>query len=323
MTTDATPSTLAKENKIRPYGPLRIVAVICAHNPPLIWRDIFGTLCRFSFSEVVVVDDGSHPPVDLPSTTERAAAVRILRSSVNAGLAAARNYALENIEADWVLFVDADVMPSEAFLASLPRRLHETAADGLGFHVREHYQRSDWDFFRACERNSVSVHGPVEWVSGLLCAYRAESLRVVGGFDPSFRSNGEDVDLGYRLTRAEKRLVQVPEVCGEHYRKDTLWSFVRMHQRYALTAKRVDRSLYFPDESSLTRPPLFRWESVWPLGRLIFQFLRYRPYAFYLPIMVLGAMLAGAHAGRRLCRVKRLDRQGTNPAVTTTQQPCR
>jgi len=252
-----------------------------------------------------VVDDGSATPLEIEERIDSHAPVRVLRSSENIGLAAARNRALENIEADWILYVDSDVLPFESFLENLPQRLQTTDADGFGFHVREYHRRSDWDLFRACERDAVTMAGPVEWISGLLCAYRVTALRALKGFDATFRSNGEDVDLGYRLTRAGKSLVHVPEVCGEHHRQDTLRSFLRMCYRYALTAKRVDRSFYFSTSNAVGKPPLFHLGSVGPQIRLMLQFVVRRPHALYLLPLILGAMFCGAHAGRQRSRVAR------------------
>ncbi len=71
------------------------------------------------------------------------------------------------------------------------------------------------------------------------------------------------------------------------------------HYRYAFTAKRVDRSLYFPSSEIGRSPPLFRLRSVWPQIRLILQFFARRPHAFYLPALILGAMFSGTCAGRK------------------------
>ena len=281
---------------------VNIAAVICAHNPPPIWRELTAKLCCVPFVEVVVVDDGSTEPLTFRVPDGNKAPFRLLRLDANEGLAAARNHAMNQIEADWILYVDADVIPDDAFLESFHVRLEPEQADGLGFQVTEHYQRSDWDFFRACERNAGTKQGQAEWLSGLLCAYRVDALRAVNGFDPAFRTNGEDVDVGYRLTRAGKRLVRIAEVCGEHFRKDSLRSFLEMQHRYAVTAKRVDRSLYFP-ETTRERLPLFHLRSVWPQIRLILEFLLRRPHALYLPPMILGAMLIGARKGRRASRI--------------------
>ena len=304
MTTDATLSNSGKANKARPNDSVRIAAVICAYNPPPIWRDVAERLCRFAFCEVVVVDDGSTIPLVFRAPTGSKAPARILRCGGNLGLAAARNHALESIEADWILYVDCDVLPLESFLESLPRRLQTPGADGFGFHVREYHRQSDWDFFRACERDAVTIRGRVEWVSGLLCAYRVAALRAVNGFDIAFRSNGEDVDLGYRLTLAGKLLIHIPEICGEHHRKDTLSSFLRMQYRYAVTAKRVHRSHYFAPQEKDARHgvPLFQWRCVWPQIRLMSRFVIRRPHAVYLPGLILGAMIRGAHDGRKMSR---------------------
>lgn len=61
----------------------------------------------------------------------------------------------------------------------------------------------------------------------------------------------------------------------------------------------IARSLYFPSSEIGRSPPLFRLRSVWPQIRLMLQFLARRPHAFYLPALILGAMLYGAFAGRK------------------------
>jgi GT2 family glycosyltransferase len=279
----------------------QITAVVCAHNPPPVVHEVIRRL-RDHGLQTIVVDDGSRPPLEIESDGDPL--LQLLTCSENIGLAAARNRALVRINTEWVLFVDADVLPDDSFLTRLPRLLAESKADGVGFHVQEHYRKSDWDCYRAIERDAATASGPVEWISGLLCAHRTEAVRAVGGFDPAFRTNGEDVDLGLRLSWAGRQLIQISERCGMHHRKDSLGSFLRMHYRYALTAKRVDRSHYFASATSTLQrhPPLFYWGSIWPQLRLSLAFLRRRPWAVYLPPLVVGAMLVGAHAGRRVVK---------------------
>src|ERR1700682_1229971 len=110
---------------------MKIAAVICAHNPPPIWRELTAKLCRFAFVEVVVVDDGSTEPLTFRPPDGSKAPFRLLRLDVNEGLAAARNHAMNRIVADWILYVDADVMPNDAFLESLHVRLEPEHADGF------------------------------------------------------------------------------------------------------------------------------------------------------------------------------------------------
>lgn len=279
-----------------------IAAVICACNPPRIWETLAARLAGHPFEQVLVIDDGSTVPIELPAALRASQRVRVVRIPINAGLAAARNTAIEMLASDWILFVDSDVLPSTTFLEELPDLLKNAPEDGLGFHVREHHRRSDWDSYRGCERDLMKPCNPVEWLSGLLTAYRRPALMAVGGFDTAFRTNGEDVDLGFRLTRSGFTLRFIDRCSGEHYRKDTLSSFVRMHHRYAATAKHVDRGRYFraKETSTAALPPLFYWRSLVPLLALMARFVLMRPWALYVPVLVILAMLKGACDGRRM-----------------------
>ena len=183
-----------------------------------------------------------------------------------------------DVDAEWLLFVDADVLPTEQFLKELPAMLKTAAVDGLGFHVREHFRASDWDFYRALERDPPRMQWPsrVGQRSALRLPNRSAPCgwRIRSRFSHKRRRH----DLGYRLTLAGESLAHVPKICGEHYRKDSLRSFLQMHRRYAVTAKRVDRSHYFPTQDA-ARLPLFKWRSAWSLLRLMLRFLRKRPNA--------------------------------------------
>ena len=72
-----------------------VTAVLCAHDPPPIWCEVAKRLCHFFFSEVVVVDDGSIAPLEFPVSPENRAPFKLIRSSENIGLAAARNGAIQ------------------------------------------------------------------------------------------------------------------------------------------------------------------------------------------------------------------------------------
>ena len=57
--------------------------------------------------EVIVVDDGSAPPIDFPSDL-RDERLRVVRRTQNCGAAAARNTGVENARGDWLAFLDSD-----------------------------------------------------------------------------------------------------------------------------------------------------------------------------------------------------------------------
>lgn len=69
-------------------------------------------------AEVIIHDDGSGDPEMLERMISRAsytlAAIRIIAAPLNRGRSAARNAAMRHARADWILLLDADMMPQDA-----------------------------------------------------------------------------------------------------------------------------------------------------------------------------------------------------------------
>jgi histidinol-phosphate phosphatase family protein len=123
-----------------------------------------------------------------------------------AGPAAARNAGWRRATAEWVAFLDDDVVPSATWLADLAADL-----EGLGADVAASQGRivvpmpagrrpTDW------ERNVRGLE-TARWATADM-AYRREVLERVGGFDERFpRAYREDADLGLRVVGAGYRIV--------------------------------------------------------------------------------------------------------------------
>jgi histidinol-phosphate phosphatase family protein len=123
-----------------------------------------------------------------------------------AGPAAARNIGWRRATAEWVAFLDDDVVPPATWLADLAADL-----DGLGPDVGGSQGRvavpmptgrrpTDW------ERNVRGLE-TARWATADM-TYRREALEEVGGFDERFpRAYREDADLGLRVVRAGYRIV--------------------------------------------------------------------------------------------------------------------
>jgi len=133
----------------------------------------------------------------------------------NEGLAAARNHALDHVDTEWILFIDADVLPDDAFLARLTDVLNGSQADGVGFNVREHHRQSDWNFIERVNEMSLIM-------------YRVGPSGSAAFFAPIGPTR-------YAQSMAST-LLSAQMV---HYRKDSIGSFLRMRYRYAFTAKRL------------------------------------------------------------------------------------
>jgi histidinol-phosphate phosphatase family protein len=123
-----------------------------------------------------------------------------------AGPAAARNLGWRRATAEWVAFLDDDVVPSATWLADLAADLEGLGPDVGGSQGRvvvpvpEGRRPTDW------ERNVRGLE-TARWATADM-AYRREALEEAGGFDERFpRAYREDADLGLRVLRAGYRIV--------------------------------------------------------------------------------------------------------------------
>jgi HAD superfamily hydrolase (TIGR01662 family) len=153
---------------------------------------------------ILLVQDGSRALVDMPRGLD--ARIEVLRAG-GRGPAAARNTGWRASRADWVVFLDDDVVPGSDWLASLERDLAGLPPDVAASQGRVRVplppdrRPTDW------ERN-VKALELAPWVTADL-AVRRDALAAVNGFDERFRrAYREDADLALRLTDAGYRLVR-------------------------------------------------------------------------------------------------------------------
>jgi histidinol-phosphate phosphatase family protein len=123
-----------------------------------------------------------------------------------AGPAAARNAGWRRASAEWVAFLDDDVVPSPSWLADLAADLEGLGADVAASQGRivvpmpEGRRPTDW------ERNVRGLE-TARWATADM-AYRRAVMVEVGGVDERFpRAYREDADLGLRVVGAGYRIV--------------------------------------------------------------------------------------------------------------------
>lgn len=154
-------------------------------------------------SAVIVVDDRPGRPraLTLP-VTELPISVRRCGGR---GPAAARNVGWRSCRAEWMCFLDDDVLPGRDWFARLAVDLQD--ADGAAASqgrivVPAPANRRPTDD----ERRTLRLAG-AQWITADM-AYRRSVLVSCGGFDERFpRAYREDADLALRVTRAGGRII--------------------------------------------------------------------------------------------------------------------
>jgi histidinol-phosphate phosphatase family protein len=175
---------------------------------------------------IVLVEDRPGSGVEAMVPPGLRSRVRVLRGQ-GRGPAAARNLGWRASDADWIAFLDDDVLPDPDWASSLLDDIAGAADDVGGIQGRlrvplpSHQRPTDW------ERNVRGLER-ARWATADM-AYRRAALERVGGFDERFpRAYREDADLGLRVTQAGYRIVTGRRTVAHPVRPADRWVSVRL-----------------------------------------------------------------------------------------------
>jgi len=222
-----------------------------------------------SVSEVVVVHCGKDEGTKLVTSDERwkAAGLHVRYYFYpERNCAAQRNFAIESATYDNLLLVDDDVEVDPRWAEELftPMWREPNVGATMG-NLLNQPLAAPTPFWRAYR---ILLHGksrglkpgllvgaalpngfptnageliPCEWVRGGASAIRREAFRSIGGFASFFKgsSPGEDLDLGYRLSRKWKVFYVPPATCIHHQSPEARESsdqhqYLSMRSRFAI-----------------------------------------------------------------------------------------
>lgn len=220
------------------------VAIPCFNGVDYLARTIESVLSQSCEPDmVVVVDDGS---VDASAEVAERYPVTLIRHHRNQGLASARNTALSVAPAGILAFIDADARAGTYWLEALLSGYDASRIAGVGGRGIEVEGNSLADVWR--RRHAAQDHGSrprtVRHLFGLSMSYRVDVLREIGGFNPAFRTNAEDVDVGLRLNASGYLLRYLPSAKVYHQRVDNEESLLRTMAawyRFAYYARRLNK----------------------------------------------------------------------------------
>jgi poly-beta-1,6-N-acetyl-D-glucosamine synthase len=195
----------------------RLTAIIPAYNEAETVAETVRSLRAQTLApaEIVVVDDCS---TDATARVAREAGATVVRPPANTGSkAGAQTYALDRIDTELVIAVDADTtLAADAIERLVPALDDPEVAAACGF-VLPRRVRTIWERGRYVEYmlafsffKRIQDHfGKPLISSGCFSVYRSAVLRAVGGW--SARTMAEDMDLTWTLYAADHGVRFVPE----------------------------------------------------------------------------------------------------------------
>jgi GT2 family glycosyltransferase len=205
--------------------------------PPLL-RSLEGqSLARERF-EVIVVDNGSSD-----GTAEVAAAhaaVRVVSERI-ANRSRARNAGAAAAATSLYAFTDADCVARPDWLERLLEGRSSAPLVAGEVELRVSDRPNAIERYEALWRFGQRSWVEQGWAATANLLVRAEAFDAIGGFDPTWRHIGEDVDFCFRARDAGQSLGYCPEAVVEHQGESELRPFLR---RLFLHGYSVNQAFY-------------------------------------------------------------------------------
>ena len=212
----------------------RVSVIVCTYNGERTIRDCFEHLQRLDYPdfEVIVVNDGS-----TDATPQIADDYDVYLINIpNGGLSNARNVGLRAATGEVVVYIDDDAYPDPQWLKYLAHVFITTDHAAVG---GPNIPPLDDGSIAECVANSpggplhvLITDSEAEHIPGCNMAFRSSALLAIGGFDPQFRSAGDDVDVCWRLTERGWTIGFHPAAVVWHHRRNSVRAYWRQQLGY-------------------------------------------------------------------------------------------
>jgi GT2 family glycosyltransferase len=212
----------------------RISVVVCSYNGARTIRDCFKGLRDLQYPnyEVIVVNDGSK---DRTAAITHEYGFRLINTE-NRGLSSARNTGAQAATGEIVAYIDDDAYPDPHWLTYLASTFMTTSYAAVG---GPNIAPPGDGAIAECVAHAPG--GPVhvllndrdaEHIPGCNMAFRKSALMEIGGFDPRFRTAGDDVDVCWRIQDQGWKIGFNPAAMVWHHRRNSLRAYWKQQKGY-------------------------------------------------------------------------------------------
>jgi glycosyltransferase involved in cell wall biosynthesis len=211
-----------------------ISVIVCSYNGSATIRETLNALQHLVYPnfEVIVVNDGS---TDNLAEIANSYPVKLVTTK-NQGLSNARNTGMYHAEGEIIAYVDDDAYPDPHWLLYIAYAYLTSKHDCIGGPNISPLEDGD---VSTCVANAPG--GPLhvletdevaEHVPGCNMTFRKKALMRIGGFDPTFRTAGDDVDACWRIQQQGGTVGFHPSAVVWHHRRNSIKAFWRQQIGY-------------------------------------------------------------------------------------------
>jgi glycosyltransferase involved in cell wall biosynthesis/exo-beta-1,3-glucanase (GH17 family) len=231
---------LVSESPITNYQSLntpspRLSVVVCTRNGSATLGPCLAALGRQTYPnhEIIVIDDGSTDSV--PAIAQSFDFVRYQRQEPS-GLSVARNFGASIATGEIIAYTDDDCVPDVDWLQQLALAFDDPQWIAAGGPNIPPPPRNRIE--------AIVAHAPggpshvlindeeAEHLPGCNLAIRKTALDQIGGFNPIFKTAGDDVDVCWRLRDTGGKLRFCPGAFVWHHRRFTVRAYLRQQRGY-------------------------------------------------------------------------------------------
>ena len=211
----------------------RISVIVCSFNGSPTIRDTLNGLRNLDYPdfEVIVVNDGS-----TDSTPKIASEYPFkLISTENRGLSNARNTGIDAATGDIIAFIDDDAYPDPHWLRFLALAFKEGKYAGVGgpnLPIPEDGWKSEAVANAPGPNPVLHTDRVAEHIPGCNMAFKRDALKEIGGFDPVFRTAGDDVDLCWRIRQSGGTIGYSSAAVVWHHRRNSFRKYWKQQEGY-------------------------------------------------------------------------------------------
>ena len=201
----------------------KISVVVVSFNRPEDTNDTVASLLSQSKKpfEVIVIDDGSFPPLRIRFQDKT---LRLIRFDQESGLSNSRNHGVISAKGDCIAFIDDDAIAEKHWLEEVQKAICD-GAEICGGPVKPLYKATPPDWWNVKDFGGyVGVGNALEKnvIFGCNMIVKAEVFQAIGLFDPRLgRKNGkllisEEADLFKRAGKRGYKISGIPTAIVYH-----------------------------------------------------------------------------------------------------------
>jgi len=215
-----------------------ISVIVCTYNGSKSIKDTLESLTKLEYPnyEVIIVNDGSNDKTEEIAKEYCNKYGFSLITTENRGLSNARNTGLDSATGEIIAYLDDDACPDPNWLNYLALSFLKTNHAGIGGpNIAPEGDGIIADCVSHVPGNPSHVlisDEKAEHLPGCNMAFRKDSLKAVGGFDPQFWIAGDDVDICWRLQQRGWTLGFSPSAVVWHHRRDSISSYWKQQFNY-------------------------------------------------------------------------------------------